>query len=444
MKVLSTDISTSSNMELFEFTQGIDVDRYLYDQEIRVQKAWAKALADSKHLTLTEAHQLIATLEKARLKMEEESFPWRFEDEDIHMNLERYMTSELGELGKKIHLGRSRNDLIASTLRLFVNDEVAKIKNVTQELILSIYQRCKGWEKIITPGMTHMQFGQPIRFSHLFSAHGHALKRDLQRFQASMNEAMEYLPLGSAAFAGTHIRLDLAALAQDLGFRSPVINSYDAVSDRDYMLSALNAFAIQAMHLSRLCEDVMFWSSSGIKLLKLPYDWSTGSSIMPNKRNPDVPELVRAKMARVMNKAQEGLTLMRSVTPSYGSDIHELKRTFISAHTELWHCLEILKPFIAGLEIQEPRAQELLNSGHVLATDLANRMAETSTFRDAYKAIADSIRKADEMGCQIHHFLQETENFPGLSFEDSVESRNQTGGTALASAQKSLENLKNF
>lgn len=431
-------------MDLFEFTQGVDVDCYLYEQEIQVQKAWAKALARENYLTQNEADQLVATLDKVHQMMAADTFEWRIEDEDIHMNIERHLTTELGGLGKKIHLGRSRNDLIASTLRLFVRDEVEQIKESTEQLIIALYDRCKGWENIITPGMTHMQFGQPIRFSHLFSAHGHALKRDLRRLQACAEESMEYLPLGAAAFAGTHIKIDLAAVAKDLGFKNAVFNSYDAVSDRDYMISSLNAFATMAMHLSRLCEDVMFWSSSGIKLLKLPYDWSTGSSIMPNKRNPDVPELVRAKMARVMTKAQEGLTLLRSVTPSYGSDIHELKRTFISSQTELWHCLEILSPFVAGLEINTPRAEELLNHGHVLATDLANLLAEKMTFREAYKVIADSIRKADEMGLQIHQYLHQSEKITPMTFEQSVEARHQTGGTALASARASLEHLKNL
>lgn len=442
MKVLSTEVTTASNMELFEFTQGIDVDRYLYAQEIQVQKAWAQALAQGNYLTQYEADTLISALEKVRIQMQEDSFSWRIEDEDIHMNIERALTHQLGDLGKKIHLGRSRNDLIASTLRLFVKDELTKIDTALQSLILALVTRCETWENIITPGMTHMQFGQPIRFSHLFSAHGHALQRDRQRLEQCQQECMEYLPLGSAAFAGTHIQIDLDQLSKNLGFQGPVINTYDAVSDRDYMLSSLNAFATLAMHLSRLCEDVMFWSSSGIKLLKLPYDWSTGSSIMPNKRNPDVPELVRAKMARVMTRAQEGLTLMRSVTPSYGSDIHELKRTFISAHTELWHCLEILKPFISGLEVNTQRAHELLMNGHVLATDLANQLAETMSFRDAYKIIADSIRNADELGLQIHDFMEQNGTVKKISFESSVESRSQTGGTSLRTAQKALQTLQ--
>lgn len=438
MKVLNTDINTADNTTLFEFTQGLDVDRFIYKQEIRVQKAWAQALESCGVLSASERQKLSHTLDKALLQIESNTFDWKLTDEDIHMNLERFMTQELGELGKKIHTGRSRNDLIASTLRLFVHDEVMTLEPLLLQMIAAIQEKSRQWIDVLTPGMTHMQFGQPLRFGHLFSAHGFAILRDLARLQKNKTECLESLPLGAAAFAGTHLKMDLKSLAESLGFAQPLQHSYDAVSDRDYMLSTLQSYALLAMHLSRYCEDVLFWSSSGIKVLKLPYDWSTGSSIMPNKRNPDVPELVRAKMARVMTAAQEGLTLMRSVTPSYGSDIHELKRTFINATSELKKCLVVLSPFTQGLSVDESATQALLNKGHILATDVANHLATTTTFREAYVSVASAIKQADEQGQQIHQFYKNGKSF---DFESSIESRSLVGGTSRRTALEAIEKL---
>ncbi len=442
MKVLNTEINTADNGTLFAFTQGLDVDTRLYRQEIRVQKAWAQALQEAGVLTDKECQDLIKGLDKALHLIETNQFDWQVSDEDIHMNLERFMTQELGELGKKIHTGRSRNDLIASTLRLFVHDEIVAIEPLIQKWILAIQERSRTWIDVLSPGMTHMQFGQPLRFGHLFSAHGFALKRDLQRLDKNKKECLESLPLGAAAFAGTHLTLDLQKLATRLGFSQPLQHSYDAVSDRDYMLSTLQSFSLLGLHLSRYCEDVLFWSSSGIKVLQLPHDWSTGSSIMPNKRNPDVPELVRAKMARVITAAQEGLVLMRSVTPSYGSDIHELKRTFLTSLDELRACLTVLTPFTAGLKVDEKPLQALLNKGHILATEVANSFAESSTFREAYIKVATAIQQAEQKGQQIHEFFASNkQDAKQFDFAESVELRSQTGGTSRKTALEAIEKL---
>jgi argininosuccinate lyase len=379
-------------------------------------------------------------LDKAQALMDSGDFEWRILDEDIHMNLERYMTDNIGDLGKKIHLGRSRNDLIATTLRHFVRDQIVDIEALTGNLTLALKNKCTEWLDILIPGMTHLQFGQPIRLGHAFAAHGYALKRDLKRLEFNKSECMEHSPLGSAAFAGTHINIDLKKVATDLEFKNPPLNSYDSVGDRDFILSTLNSFSLLATHLSRYCEDVMYWSSTGIGVMQLPKDWSTGSSIMPNKRNPDVPELVRARMSRVIAASTSGMTLVRAVVPSYGSDLHELKRTFLMALDELSTCLEILVPFTVGLTCDQDRASEMLNSGHILATDIANSMAKTSTFREAYQKLSETIKQANERGVQVHELFQNTPH--SVTFEQSVENRNQDGGTSRKQAQKSIENLK--
>ncbi len=437
MKILNPTLS--GNDMLFEFTQGIDVDSRLYVQEIRVQKAWARALERAGFLASDEIQKIDDCLDQAQSLMQSGDFDWRILDEDIHMNLERYMTENIGDLGKKIHLGRSRNDLIATTLRHFVRDQVNDIETLVSDAKTAIKAKSYDWIDILIPGMTHMQFGQPIRLSHAFAAHGYALKRDLARLEFNKQECMDVCPLGAAAFAGTHIAINVDQLSHDLDFTHPTRNSYDSVGDRDFILSALNSFALLATHLSRYCEDVMYWSSTGIGVLKLPKDWSTGSSIMPNKRNPDVPELIRARMARVISASNSGMILVRSVVPSYGSDLHELKRTFLMAVDELKACLTIVVPFTFGLTADENRARQLLQSGHILATDIANSLAETSTFREAYKFLAEKVLEADARGLQVHELFTETEQ--AISFEESVENRKQAGGTSRIRAKESIDSL---
>lgn len=439
MKVLSSSISASGNDSLFQFTHGIDVDARLYAQEIRVQKAWADALAKGKYLTQDEVRKIHLCLDDAAKQIEQQTFRWIIEDEDIHMNLERFMTENIGELGKKIHLGRSRNDLIATTLRLFVHDQIQKIMQHTDALKGAIKTKSQDWLPVLVPGMTHLQFGQPIRLGHMFVAHGYSLKRDLSRLQFNCKECLEYMPLGAAAFAGTHIDIDLDDLANSLGFESPLSNSYDAVGDRDFILSSLNSLALVATHISRLCEDVMYWSSTGIGVLLLPKDWSTGSSIMPNKRNPDVPELVRARMSRVITSATSAMVLVRSVVPSYGSDLHELKRTFLNAYDELESCLQILIPFTTTLNLNPQRAEKLLQSGHILATDIANSLAKTSTFREAYKLLSQQVKQADLNSQQVHELFEGTEH--AVTFVESVEKRHLQGGTSAARCQESIDHL---
>lgn len=438
MKILNSSPSDNGNL-LYEFTQGIDVDARLYKQEIRVQKAWAKALASAGFLTLEDVSQIAACLDQAQTLMDDGKFEWRILDEDIHMNLERYMTENIGDLGKKIHLGRSRNDLIATTLRHFVRDQITDIETLTTEMKSAIKAKCGEWLDILVPGMTHLQFGQPIRLGHAFAAHGYALKRDMRRLDFNKSECMEYSPLGSAAFAGTHVNIDLAGVAKDLEFKNPPLNSYDSVGDRDFILSTLNSFSLLATHLSRYSEDVMYWSSTGIGVLQLPKDWSTGSSIMPNKRNPDVPELVRARMSRVISASTSGMTLVRSVVPSYGSDLHELKRTFLMAFDELKSCLTILAPFTAGLNCDHARAQAMLGSGHILATDIANSIAKTSTFREAYQKLSEMVQTANERQVQVHELFKDTPH--AVTFEQSVENRNQNGGTSRVRAKASIDGL---
>ncbi len=441
MGVLTEGGKIGVREDLLRFTAGIDVDRQLAPYEIGVQKAWAKALAMAGHITAEELRRALFLLDDALGRMEGGDFEWRLEDEDIHMNLERFITDEAGGLGKKLHLGRSRNDLIATTLRLFVRQGAGAISKSTAELASALCGLAERTSKVIVPGTTHMQHGQPVSFGHIVASHGWALARDLRRLDDAQKSSVEYMPLGSAALAGTTIEVDLEGLAKELGFLSPPKNSYDAVGDRDFMIEALDAYASVAVHLGRLSEDIIYWSSTAVGLIVLPADISTSSSIMPNKRNPDVPEIVRAKSARLISLAAEAHNILKSVPTSYASDLHELKRTYMLAWKELNASLLILVPFVEGLAIDAARAGELLGTGHILATEIADGLASRGlAFRDAYRKAKGMVELAQVRGKQVHELTRdelgtvldagEISLIDSLSFESAVEKRSRPGGTS--------------
>jgi argininosuccinate lyase len=431
--------SKGNQNTLFEFTQGVDVDARLAAQEVQVQKAWAKALSKKGILKIGETESLTQALDDALNLIETGKFDWKIEDEDIHMNLERFLTERLGELGKRIHIGRSRNDLIATTLRLFVSHSLGEVTRWTGDLIDSILNKSKQWEDVLVPGMTHLQNGQPIRLGAVLSSHGWALFRDMQRLKAAQTRALAVMPLGSAALAGTTLDMDLGDLATALGFSLPPQNSYDSVGDRDFMIEALDALASIGVHLSRISEDFIVWSSGYAGLIRLSPAWSTGSSIMPNKRNPDVPELVRAKSSHLIGAASQAHLLMKGLPSSYVSDLHELKKVYLGAFTEAEKCLKILVPFTRELAVDTAKAKELLQSGHILATDIANQLTlEGVPFRDAYAKVAELVEKASRAGVSVEKVFES----PSIGFEASVEARNSSGGTALSSLRAGIENLK--
>ena len=433
-------------MALFEFTQGIAVDARLAKQEIAVQRAWARGLAQLGVLNARELLAVEGNLTQANDFIAKGQFEWREEDEDIHMNLERFATQSLGELGKKMHWGRSRNDLIATTLRLYARDSLDETATRVRGLVDALVATAEREIDVLMPGLTHVQNGQPLRFAHFLLSHAQAFGRDVKRLDQAREEAMSEMPLGSAALAGTPLPISLSAIAEELGFAAPAANSYDAVGNRDFMLQAMNALSQLAIHLSRLSEDVIYWSSTSVGLLRLPKDWSTGSSIMPNKRNPDVPELIRAKAAHILGAANEGAALVKGVPTSYASDLHELKSVFMRALDETNACLKVFPPFIRGLNVNKARADEIIKRGHILATEIADALvAKGSTFRDAYKKIAGLVEKAEAEGRQVHEIVEkEVPELKGIdfSYEKAVEARQNAGGTSRARVLEQITQLR--
>lgn len=456
MPVLQTKLNETQPDALFDFTHGIPQDRRLARQEVAVQRAWLHGLAALPGMFKpVEVRKIEAALQEALQSILAGTFVWTVRDEDIHMHLERYVTERCGDLGKKMHAGRSRNDLIATTLRLYVRDELTLMADKLRLLITALADAAERQIDVIIPGATHLQHGQPVRLGHVLLGHAEGFRRDLERLLSAAQAAVEVMPLGAAALAGTPLPINLKTIARELGFATPPRNSYDAVGDRDFMLEAMSAIALLGTHFSRLAEDCIFWASTPVALLKLPTAWSTGSSIMPNKRNPDVAELTRGRGAHIIGALVDGLTLVRTVPTSYGSDLHEMKKALMAALDEANACLNVWPPFITALQFDPARASQLCQQGHILATEIADALVgDGAAFRDAYKAVATLVQQAETQGLQVHELplnqVNQTLRTQGLplrkdfrfTVQEAVERRAQSGGTAKKQVKNALAAMR--
>ena len=454
MSVLSTNRQPTKSELLVSFTNGVKPDSELYREEIKVQKAWAQGLLEIGILNSNEFSEIDNALTMAHKLIETNEFVWRLEDEDIHMNLERFVNEQTKNLGKKMHAGRSRNDLIATTLKLHVASSAATISDRIDILIKAIVFIAENNLDVIIPGMTHLQNGQPIRWSHALLGHAWALKRDEKSFLRVKENALSSMPLGSAALAGTTLPIDLDKMAKTLGFQAPSFNSYDSIGERDSIINFLQASAHFGVHLSRLCEDIIYWSSAPVGLVELSGNWSTGSSIMPNKRNPDIAELARGKAALWMGDCAGVLSLVKGLATSYASDLHESKIPYLRVFNDLFLTLDIFPHFISELKINKNKASLLLNQGHILATEIANHLTDKGMpFREAYSRVATLVELAESKNIQIHQLaiadiqvmtkLLDAEYFDKLSFEAAVEKRNFPGGTSIDQLEKQIFQLSN-
>lgn len=452
MSILTTARQPDKSDLLASFTNGVIPDSLLYKQEIAVQKAWASGLTELGLLTKAESIAIDSALNQAAILMEAGKFDWRTEDEDIHMNIERFVNENAHGLGKKMHIGRSRNDLIATTLRLHVADSANHIVALLDGLIQSLVGLAGRHIDVIIPGMTHLQNGQPIRWSHAILGHAWGVKRTKEKFAQVKTDALESMPLGSAALGGTTIPINLEKISQQLGFKNPTSNSYDAVGDRDSVLAFLQACAFYGTHLSRLAEDIIYWASAPVGLIKLSPAWSTGSSIMPNKRNPDVAELARGKSALWMGDLCGTMTLVKGLGTSYGSDLHESKLPYLRVCQDVQLTTKVFTHFSEELSVNSTKAKELLNHGHILATEIADHLTMKGlAFREAYGVVASLVEIAEAKGVQVHELpATEIQNLnqyldksflENLTFENAVEKRNFSGGTSKSQVMLQIKML---
>ncbi|MBT5855314.1 argininosuccinate lyase [bacterium] len=419
---------------------GFEVDQRLYRQDIAVNIAHTTALAKIGLLSETERDTLIEALNQLPEQFEKEILGNPQPDEDIHSCVERLVVEKCGDLGKKMHSGKSRNDQIATDMRLYLKTESKAIIALLQMVLETIVSVADSNKKIIFPGFTHLQIAQPILLSHHLLAYHEKFKRDLDRFQDGL-ERMDECPLGSAAMAGSNYPVDREAIAKDLGFARITQNSMDAVSDRDYMLEYTSAAAICMGHLSQISEELILWSSQLVGFITIGDEFTTGSSIMPQKKNPDMAELIRGKTGPVLADFVGLHEMIKGLPMTYNRDLQEDKPLVFHAGDTLKACLTCFAPMLSSIEFHEKVIHNSLHKGFILATEIADYLAQNGTpFREAHEitgrivqyaekenksleelTIEELARFSDQLQADISHILQ---------YQASVDRKDVVGGTA--------------
>ena len=422
------------------FTASIQFDHRLFHHDINGSIAHATMLNQAGVLSDEELHDINTGLEEIRQDVIDGKIEWSIQLEDIHMNIEKRLTDKIGVTGKKLHTGRSRNDQVATDIRLYLRDEIDIIAAELSRLQIALIEQAAKNNAAIMPGFTHLQTAQPITFGHHMLAWNEMIERDFSRLQdcrARMNQS----PLGSAALAGTTYPINRALTAELLGFDQPTENSLDSVSDRDFAIE-FNAFAsILLMHMSRFSEELILWTSAQFNFIDLPDRFCTGSSIMPQKKNPDVPELVRGKSARVFGNLTSLLVLMKSQPLAYNKDNQEDKEPLFDSIDTVKDCLKAFADMMPAIEIKADSMYEAAKRGCSTATDLADYLVTKGMpFRDAHEVVGESVaygikteKDLSEMSLEeLQRFsdIIQDDVFEVLTLEGSVAARDHIGGTA--------------
>jgi argininosuccinate lyase len=440
--------SESTDAFVEAFTASIQFDQRLYKQDIRGSKAHAKMLQKVGLLTAKELQDIQRGLDEILAEIEQGKISWSISLEDIHMNIEANLTDRIGLAGKKLHTGRSRNDQIATDIRLWLREQIDFICAEIQRLQIGLLVIAEREADTILPGFTHLQVAQPITFGHHILACYEMLVRDVERLQ-DCRKRVNIMPLGAAALAGTTYPIDRAYTAELLGFERPANNSLDAVSDRDFAIEFTAAATLIMMHLSRFSEELVLWTSAQFNFINLPDRFCTGSSIMPQKKNPDVPELVRGKTGRVNGHLISLLTLMKSQPLAYNKDNQEDKEPLFDTVDTLLGCLRVYADMMPYIEVKVDNMRQAAMQGFSTATDLADYLVgKAMPFRDAHevvgKAVAYGVETAKDLSEMSLQQLQQfsdiiTEDvFEVLTLEGSVAARDHLGGTAPAQVKQRI------
>ncbi|KEG21316.1 argininosuccinate lyase [Bartonella bacilliformis] len=424
-----------------EINASIDFDQKLYRQDIEGSLSHAAMLAQTKIISHSDYEKIVHGLQLIHQEIETGSFTFSRKLEDIHMNIEARLSELIGPVAGRLHTARSRNDQVAVDFRLWMREAVQKIAQALKGLMEQLLVRAEQHADTVMPGFTHLQTAQPVTFGHYMMAYVEMFGRDLSRMRDAI-ERMNESPLGAVALAGTGFPIDRFMTAQALGFREPTRNSIDSVSDRDFALEFLSAGALCATHLSRLAEEIVLWSSAQFHFIRLSDAFSTGSSIMPQKRNPDAAELVRAKAGR-LNAALIGLlTVMKGLPLAYSKDMQEDKEYVFDGVLNLELSLAAMTGIISDLEVNKEVMKQAAGSGYAIATDLADWCVRELglPFREAHYITGCAVALAEQKKCSLHELsLDEFQTFHPdinatvfdvLTVKKSVESRKSFGGTA--------------
>ena len=434
------------------FTASVGFDQKLALYDIEGSVAHAEMLAAQKIITQKDLKAIQGGLQSIQNEILAGTFKWSLDLEDVHLNIEKRLTDKIGEAGKKLHTGRSRNDQVATDLRLWLRAAIDETIQKIKTLQLSVVQLADKHQKTIMPGFTHLQVAQPVTFGHHLMAYYEMLQRDLARFEDA-RKRMNQLPLGAAALAGTSYPIDRNRVAKKLKFDGVCENSLDAVSDRDFAIEFTFAASLLMSHLSRFSEELIMWSSPMFGFVEIADRFCTGSSIMPQKKNPDVPELVRGKTGRVTGHLMGLLMLMKAQPLAYNKDNQEDKEPLFDTADTILDVLTIYADMLKSISVNEKNMKEAALKGYATATDLADYLVVKGVaFRDAHEIVAKAVNAAIKKKCDLSELkiddlkkfskIISSDVYSHLTLEGSIKSRNHIGGTSFEQVKKSIEKAK--
>ncbi len=434
------------------FTSSVAVDRRLYAHDIQGSIAHCKTLGKARVLTPGETRTIVHGLESVRLEFDRRKFKFALQDEDIHMAIERRLTELIGPLGGKLHTGRSRNDQVALDIRLYLRDQLKLLAERLEEFQRVLVAKAKANRMVAMPGYTHLQRAQPVLFAHHLLAYVDMLERDKGRI-LDANKRLNVMPLGSGALAGTNYPVDRRYTARLLGFPNVTTNSLDAVSDRDFMIEIAADLSIAMMHLSRLSEELIIWSSQEFQFVDLPDGFCTGSSMMPQKKNPDVPELVRGKTGRVYGHLISLLTTMKALPLSYNRDLQEDKPALFDALDTVLVSLQVLTELMRRIKVNREALKQAVQGSLLLATELADYLVTKGVpFREAHAITGRVVRASLDRGQELTSFsLEELRRFSDridkglfarLTVEAAINRKGQVGSTARGRVEQRIKELE--
>ena len=452
-KIWGGRFSSSSNKLMEEFNSSIQFDKKLYKQDIEASIVHAEMLCKQKIISEKDFKLIKTGLNKIKTEISNNNFTFSIKLEDIHMNIENRLVDLIGDAGKKLHTGRSRNDQVATDIKLWLRDNIDQIEINLKLLQKTLIEKSELYYDMLMPGYTHLQVAQPVTFGHHLLAYVEMLGRDRGRL-TDCRKRLNESPLGSAALAGTSYPIDRDFVSKKLGFDKPTKNSMDGVSDRDFAVEFMSATSLIAIHLSRLAEELVIWSSDRFNFIELPESFTTGSSIMPQKRNPDAAELIRAKPGRIFGNMLSLMTVLKGLPMTYGKDMQEDKEPIFDTAKTIQMCIVNMDEMIKGLQPIPNNMIQALQKGFPTATDLADYLVINLDipFRDAHHLTGRIVLLAEEKDCtleslslkDIQRIIPEADNkiIDILKIQNSVSSRNSYGGTAPKNVLKAAREAK--
>ena len=444
----------NTNALLEKFNASITFDKRMYAEDIKGSIAHSKMLSKQEIISQEDQLKIEKGLNQIKLEIENGEFIFKIEDEDIHMSIEKRLTEIIGSTAGKLHTARSRNDQVALDVRMYVRHQSLEIKELLINMENVLYTLSKKYKNTIIPGYTHLQRAQPILLAHHLLAYFQMFKRDISRIDDFLERSDE-MPLGAGALAGTTFDLDRHYVAGQLGFSAPTVNSLDSVSDRDFIIELASIISIISMHLSRFSEEIIIWCTSEFSFIKLDDAFATGSSIMPQKKNPDITELVRGKSGRIYGNLIAILTTMKALPLAYNKDMQEDKEGIFDSIDNIKICIEIFYEMLSTMDVNEKEILESMKKGFLNATDVADYLAKNGMpFREAHKVVGQIVSYCEQKNIAIDDMKFEEylgfsnifneDVLEAITIENCVNNRNSYGGTSIKNVLMQLELAEKF